>query len=253
MDYTMPRLAANGAIEPSKRFDERFGALVRLHDQNGRAAKLGGGQSGDESFGRISEPIEPDESAAAAQLVNRFLDDGPAAHPSEKLRYQGQNHALRFLMRSIKRAVEWPGSRGIRITLPAADEDDSSSGRAFLSEAGLPPRTTTSGASRATNGGGDFGSNSTAKSTAPRAATISARSADGVIGRPGRPGNPGFGSRRSRAFASLSIPTTRTSPCERACSIRRTWPGCNRSKAPLANTTRLPLRFHSARRRINSS
>ena len=113
MDYAMPRLAGDRAIEPSERFDERFGALVRLHDQNGGAAKLGGGQRGDESFGRIGEPIEPDESAAAAQLVNRFLDDGPAAHPSEKLRYQGQNHALRFLMRSIKRAVEWPGSRGI--------------------------------------------------------------------------------------------------------------------------------------------
>src|SRR5579864_5061120 len=184
MDHAMPRLACNGAIEPSKRFDERFGALVRLHDQNSRAAKLGGGQSGDESFGRISEPVEANESAAAAQLVYRFLDDGPAAHPSEKLRYQRQNHALRFLMRSIKRAVEWPGSRGIRITLPAADEDDSSSGRAFLSDAGFPPRTITSGASRVANWGEEFGSNSTAKSTAPRAAIISARSAEGVIRRP---------------------------------------------------------------------
>src|ERR1700756_727525 len=204
MDYAMPRLACNGAIEPSKRFGERFGALVRLHDQNGRAAKLGSGQSGDESFGRISEPVEADESAAAAQLVNRFLDDGPAAHPSEKLRYQGQNHALRFLMRSIKRAVEWPGSRGMRITLPAADEDDSSSGRAFLSEAGLPPRTIMSGVSLATNGGEEFGSNSTAKSTAASAATTSARSADGVIDRPGSSGRESW---RSCEFASLSIPT----------------------------------------------
>ena len=99
-------------------------------------------------------------------------------------------------MRSIKRAVEWPGSRGMRITLPAADEDDSPSGRAFLSEAGLPPRTTTSGASRATKGGEEFGSNSTAKSTAASAAITSARSADGVIG---RPDNPGFEPRRSRS------------------------------------------------------
>ncbi len=41
-----------------------------------------------------------------------------------------------------------------------------------------------SGASRSANGGEEFGSNSTVKSTAASAATISARSADGVIGRP---------------------------------------------------------------------
>ncbi len=62
----------------------------------------------------------------------------------------------------------------------------------FLSEAGLPPRTITSGVSLATNGGKEIGSNSTAKSTAASAATTSARSSDGVIGRPGRPGQPGL-------------------------------------------------------------
>jgi hypothetical protein len=106
MDYAMAWLACDGAIEPAERFDESFGALVRLDDEDGGAAELGGGQSYHESFGGIRQAVEAHESAAATQRVDRFLDDGPATDPSEKLRYQGQNHALRFLMRSIRRAVE---------------------------------------------------------------------------------------------------------------------------------------------------
>jgi hypothetical protein len=109
----MAGFSRDGTIKPAEGFEECFGALIRLHDEDGRPAKLGGGQSGDEGFCRVREAVEANEAAAAAQIVNCFLDDGPAAHPSEKLRYQRQNHALRFLMRSIKRAVEWPGSRGI--------------------------------------------------------------------------------------------------------------------------------------------
>ena len=126
MDHAMARFACDGAIEPAKRFDERLGALVRLDDEDGGAAKVGGGESRDEGLGGVSKAIDAHESAAASQGVDRFFDDGPATHPSEKLRYQGKNHASRFLMRSIKRAVEWPGSRGMRITLLVAGVDDSS-------------------------------------------------------------------------------------------------------------------------------
>ena len=121
------------------------------------------------------------------------------------------------------------------------------------SEPPLPPSTMTSGNRRAKNSRGDEPSNSTTQATAASAARISARSADGMIGRGGPClAEPLPGVNRALAAASLSMATIRTSPSDRACSRRRIWPGCSRSKQPLAHTTPFPARFHWPRREISS-
>ena len=68
------------------------------------------------------------EWRAQLQEVERLRAVQKAAKkpPREKLGYQGQNHALRFLMRSMRRSVEWPGSSGMRTTLLPATVEASS-------------------------------------------------------------------------------------------------------------------------------
>ena len=130
MHDAMAGLAGDGAVKPAKRLDERFGTLIRFDEEDGGATEFGGCEGRDESFRGIGEAVEAHFAPAAAQRLDCFFYDGLATDPREKLRYQGQNHALRFLMRSIRRAVEWPGSRGMRTTLLPARAAASSASKA---------------------------------------------------------------------------------------------------------------------------
>ncbi len=141
----------------------------------------------------------------------------------------------------------------MRATLQPSASRSANSRGAGRSEPPLPPSTMTSGNSRARNSRGDGPSNSTTYVTAASAAKISARSAEGVIGRAGAfLADPLPGASRDPAARSLSIATTRISPSELACSRSRMWPGCKRSKQPLAHTTPFTARFHWPRREISS-
>jgi len=157
-------------------------------------------------------------------------------------------------MRSIRRLVEYPGSSGTRTTLQPSRSTSPASRRGGGSVPALPPNTTTSGKKRAMKSCGEPLSTAVTKSTAARAARISARSASGWIGRSvkGQCGALPLPN-RARAARSPSIATTRIFPRLFAYSRSRIWPGCSRSKQPLAHTTPSPACFHPPRREINSA
>jgi hypothetical protein len=157
-------------------------------------------------------------------------------------------------MRSIRRLVEYPGSSGTRMTLEPSCSSSPASRRAAGSVPALPPNTTTSGKKRAMKSCGELLSTGVTKSTAARAARISARTDAGWIGRSVdcRSGALPLPN-RARAAASPSSATTRIFPRVLAYSRSRIWPGCSRSKQPLAHTTPSPACFHPPRREINSA
>ena len=97
-------------------------AVNKLLDEGGRAIM---------APGNVGEAGEADFSAALTQSFERFVGDGAAGHSREKLADDGKNHAGRCLMRSRRRAVEKPGSSGMRMTLAPEARAASSSRNSF--------------------------------------------------------------------------------------------------------------------------
>ena len=111
--------SGNGAIKIAQRLEEHFGALIGFDQDDEGTAEFGESQRDDEGFGRIGEAGEAHFAASAAQRVEGLLGDRAAGHSREKLADDGKNHAGSCLMRSRRRAVEKPGSSGMRIDLGA--------------------------------------------------------------------------------------------------------------------------------------
>src|ERR1700682_1811918 len=181
----------------------------------------------------------PSTDGAAHFRVARGLQEGSFAEFQDFARDAGTPSRVFF---SIS-VVEYPGTPGTDTTRPPAA---STSSRPTIWSAGQsPPLTRTSGSRAARTRCGVKSAKITTASTHSSAARISARSRSGISGR--------RSPLRCLTLASLFKPTINASPRLRACSRLRMWPGWSKSKQPLVNTTRRPLRFPRPNRRIACS
>ena len=143
-----PRLSGDRAVEPAHRFQQRFGALIRLHQQNGGTPQFRKHQWNQQRLRRIGQARQANFTAEPAQFFACFFDGRPAGDPREQLGNERQNHARSSRMRSIRRVVEKPGSSGMRAILQPRASSSAASRRAAGSELLLPPITITSGRRR---------------------------------------------------------------------------------------------------------
>src|SRR5580704_18222230 len=99
------RFSGHGTIEPSHRFEQTFGALVRLDQDDRGPPQSSEGERSEKRLRCIGQAGQAGWTACAAEGFEGLLDGGPASDPREKLGEQRKNHARCRMMRSTRPAV----------------------------------------------------------------------------------------------------------------------------------------------------